>query len=541
MTPPPERHSRHLRRPVVSRRSTRVPGRVRSVALVFTVAACIVAGCSNGNRADGSANREVTSSTAAAAVPDVDQVLAIDVDNVVATVDPRFQSYNVEMVEVTGGEFWKPYDSGPGKVVRSPIDLSSVRLRNLAKALGPAYIRVSGTWANSTYFDPDGTTGGAVPEGFNGVLTGDQWIGVGDFADAVDGEIVGSFASSDGVHGADGAWIDDQAREFIQFTLEHEIPLVAAEFYNEPGFNIGVPTGYDAAAFSRDFKIFTATVDELMPDLAIVGPGSGDDVTPIIVEPLIKSADVLELVGPGAFDTFSFHFYPKVSERCGSEEGPEAALSKEYLEGIEIDQAFYKTLRDQYAPSASMWMTETAQAACGGDRWASHYIDVIRYLDTLGRMADGDGDVVFHNTLVASDYGLIDEDNLQPRPNYWAAVVWQQVMGNKVVAVKDAPTVDDLAVYAHCTPDSSGVTYAVVNSSRTESRTVATGTKEVSVFQLTGQALDGDTIALNGETLAAADDGTIPEIKGASETGPITTPPASVTFVADPTEAKACA
>jgi hypothetical protein len=27
----------------------------------------------------------------------------------IATIDPRFQSYNVEMVEVTGGRFWSPY------------------------------------------------------------------------------------------------------------------------------------------------------------------------------------------------------------------------------------------------------------------------------------------------------------------------------------------------------------------------------------------------------------------------------------------------
>ncbi len=26
-----------------------------------------------------------------------------------ATVDARYQSYNIEMVEVTGGRFWKPY------------------------------------------------------------------------------------------------------------------------------------------------------------------------------------------------------------------------------------------------------------------------------------------------------------------------------------------------------------------------------------------------------------------------------------------------
>src|ERR1700722_10338356 len=29
------------------------------------------------------------------------------------TVDPRYLSYNIEMVEVTGGRFWKPYNAPP--------------------------------------------------------------------------------------------------------------------------------------------------------------------------------------------------------------------------------------------------------------------------------------------------------------------------------------------------------------------------------------------------------------------------------------------
>src|SRR3974390_2801115 len=84
----------------------------------------------------------------------------------VGTIDERFQSYNIEMVEVTGGRFWKPYDSTakaetssanqPAGMAaslyeyRSPIDLSNTRLRKMAAALGPAYLRVSGTWANTT-------------------------------------------------------------------------------------------------------------------------------------------------------------------------------------------------------------------------------------------------------------------------------------------------------------------------------------------------------------------------------------------------------
>jgi heparanase len=82
----------------------------------------------------------------------------------IGTVDSRFQSYNIEMLEITGGDFWKPYTktasaaptpqgtqpsvpSGMNPAMyqyRPPIDLNP-RLRKLAAALGPAYVRVSGT------------------------------------------------------------------------------------------------------------------------------------------------------------------------------------------------------------------------------------------------------------------------------------------------------------------------------------------------------------------------------------------------------------
>ncbi|MGY3601100.1 expansin (peptidoglycan-binding protein) [Bradyrhizobium sp. USDA 4341] len=93
----------------------------------------------------------------------------------VAAIDPRFQSYNIEMVEVTGGRFWKPYAvaARPGAkperfAARTPIDLHDGRLRKLAAALAPAYLRVSGTWANSTFFADSGAPPAAPPAGFNG-------------------------------------------------------------------------------------------------------------------------------------------------------------------------------------------------------------------------------------------------------------------------------------------------------------------------------------------------------------------------------------
>jgi heparanase 1 len=172
-------------------------------------------------------------------------------------VDARFQSFNIEMVEVTGGRFWAPYgksasatpEAAPAAKLatpgidpaafrtRTPIDLANPRLRKLASALGPAYMRVSGTWANSTYFhDSDDPAPAAPPAGFGGVLTRRQWRGVVDFSRAVNAQIVTSFTISDGVRDASGVWTPVQARKLLAFTRTLGGSIAAAEFFNEPTF-----------------------------------------------------------------------------------------------------------------------------------------------------------------------------------------------------------------------------------------------------------------------------------------------------------------
>jgi hypothetical protein len=79
----------------------------------------------------------------------------------------------------------------------------------------------------------------------------------------------------------------------------------------------------------------------------------------------------------------------------------------------------------------------------------------------------------------------------------------------------------------------------VVNSSPSESRTVATGTGEATVYQLTGD-LDSAEISLNGTPLMADEDGTLPDLTGEAVDGTIEVPPASVAFVVEPTDVAAC-
>ena len=480
------------------------------------------------------------------------------------SIDERFQSYNIEMVEVTGGRFWKPYASkaeasaaatkqpssnqpagmDPGLYqYRQPINLANSRLRKLAAALGPAYLRVSGTWANTTYFQNSGEPAPAAPpKGFNGVLTRQQWKGVVDFAQAVNAEIVTSVAVSPGTRDAAGLWTPEQARVFFEYTKSAGGRIAAAEYMNEPNIAElgGAPKGYSAADYGRDVAAFRALLKQAAPDAIFLGPGSAGEgtlMTPGSMRTL-SSADLFTATGP-VFDAVSYHSYGGVSSRCSafgaaSTTTASAALSEEWLVRPEKIEAFYGGIRDRFEPGKLLWLTETAQAACGGDRWASTFLDSFRYLNQLGILARRGVQVHMHNTLAASDYGLLDENTYEPRPNYWAALLWRKVMG-AVVLDPGAVSAQNLHVYAQCLRDHpGGVAVLIINADENAARTLEVPTASER-YTLTAHELQGTQVQLNGVELQLGAGDAIPDLKGsATRAGQVTFAPASITFLAIP-------
>ena len=187
------------------------------------------------------------------------------------TIDERFQSYNVEMAEVIGGNFWKPYAARKPETAtkpitafeigkdpamfekRPPIDLANARLRQLAAALGPAYVRVSGTWANSVFFqDTEAVEAGPTPAGYQSVLTRSQWAGVIAFTRAVNAKLVTSFAISSGVRDADGIWTPVQAKPLVAYTksIGGTIAAAANSSTSRPLPPARAPHGYSAPDLS---------------------------------------------------------------------------------------------------------------------------------------------------------------------------------------------------------------------------------------------------------------------------------------------------
>lgn len=467
------------------------------------------------------------------------------------TVDERYQSYNVEMVEVTGGRFWAPY-GGPANEMyrqREPLDLKDARLRALALNLAPAYMRVSGTWANDTYLLAEGESRSAPPAGFRQMLTRDQWRGVVDFSKAVDAPIVLSFAVSTGTRDSAGRWLPTQAQRVADLTAESGGKIHAAEFFNEPNVPGAVPTmpkDYDGADYGADFRIFRDWARKSLPQMVILGPGGvGEgsltkDIPVNVLGGKMISSEAMLSANPGGVDALSYHFYGSVSQRCESMKigtaVKEQALSAAWLDKTLDDYNFYAALRDKHEPGKPMWLTETAQAACGGSPWAASFLDSFRYLNQLGILAQRGVQVVMHNTLSASDYALIDESTLQPRPNYWAAVLWRKLMDRTVLASPASPT-PEVRLYSHClrgTP--GGVAVVALNTSAT-SQTLALGTTPKTLWLVTATPVDAKTVQINGRAPALDDTGAIQGLEGVAATDQLVLPAQSIAFIASPAAA----
>ncbi|MBR3778782.1 MAG: beta-glucuronidase [Clostridia bacterium] len=479
-------------------------------------------------------------------------------------IDPRLISYNVEMTEVTGGTFWKAYTDAqvdgtePFPVIKDwsnmgnlqqwydPIDTKNPRLIKMAKELGTAWVRVSGTWANKTYYDFDNKYGGKVPEGFQNVLSKEQWLSLLDFVRAIDGKLLVSIANCPGIHAADEPMPFEQADLLFRTSKEYGVPIAAAEFTNEPNLIAlsGLPQGYTAADHARDHDLFGAWLRENYPECLFVGPctvgdidmfGFGNDGAGGGMAAGFQMVTTEELLGEykSKMDVFSYHYYNGVSERGAAMGGHwpyEAILTEPYL-GIAAHCARqYVPKRDKYVPGGQMWVTESGDAGCGGNTWASTYADVPRTLNELGEFATVTDGIIFHNTLASSDYGYLKHGTFEPRPNYFAVLLWKRLMGSTVYDSGEAIR-EGAYVYAHSRADGKdGVAYLVINNSAEPTTVELSG--EAQVYALTGKTgLRSRVMQLNGKDLVLGEDDALPCLCGETVSGTVEVAPGGCTFI----------
>jgi len=178
-----------------------------------------------------------------------------------------------------------------------------------------------------------------------------------------------------------------------------------------------------------------------------------------------------------------------------------------------------------------MWVTESGDAGGGGDTWASTYVDVFRTLNELGTFSTLTDGVIFHNTLASSDYGFLKHGTFDPRPNYFAVLLWNRIMGTTVYDTKEEIR-EGAHVFAHSRRDGKdGIAYLIINNSETDATTV-TLPKAAEVYKLSCDTLRGTVMKLNGRELVLGADNELPDMSPVTvEAGELTLAPAEIAFV----------
>jgi hypothetical protein len=326
------------------------------------------------------------------------------------------------------------------------------------------------------------------------------------------------------------------AQEWLAYTRSIGGRIYAAELFNEPNAPEPprLPRGFTAEEYARDYGAFRTFMTRTAPDIRLAGPGNAMlGIGTILGTPPEQYAAATP---KPQWDIVSYHFYPALAQRCAPATSPmgmsaDRALNEDWLARPDAELARFRAIRDQKAPGAPIWLTETGGAACGGLIWQPTFLDVFRYADTHARLAKGGLDVMFTHALISGSNGVIDEKTLEPNASYWSAVLWRKLMGRRVL---DAGANEaGLHVYAHCLRSSRGGVALLALNMKDRADTVSV-TGRASVYALTAPELQGRAVLLNGAPLGIGKDDRLPAMTPKAASGQIELAPYSVNFIALP-------
>lgn len=242
-------------------------------------------------------------------------------------------------------------------------------------------------------------------------------------------------------------------------------------------------------------------------------------------------------------DQVSWHYYPQQSRR-----GPIAsrrAFPARLLDPKNLDEVGYwadriREWRDAFAPGKPIWLGETGNAQFGGEPGLSDaYLGGLWWLDQLGLLAQKGEDVVVRQTLSGMNYGLIEDETLSPRADYWNSLVWKKLMGQKVYRTSSLNESPRLRVYAHSSirENCHEPVFLVINLDPDKKADVSFPDmfgRSFTTYVFTTRDIFSNHLLLNGEELRL-ENGRLPAIQGQrrdkSTAASVTLLPLSYAFV----------
>jgi hypothetical protein len=124
---------------------------------------------------------------------------------------------------------------------------------------------------------------------------------------------------------------------------------------------------------------------------------------------------------------------------------------------------------------------------------------------------------------------MLEEKTYNPRPNYWAALLWNKLMGNQVFEPESLEAGVDVFVH-NLKNKSKGKTVMILNTNKTATSVVIPTNADQ--YLLTADDILSKKVSLNGAELNLNSNDELPIIKGKSiKKGTVKLPAQSIMFL----------
>lgn len=386
---------------------------------------------------------------------------------------PEFVSFTLDWWAPTQG--CRPGGWGPHANVLE-LDFASPKLRALVSAMAPAFLRIGGSLDKDVVYAVPGSgvaynsTGCPLPLCMNA----SRWDELHAFANATGVRVV--FGLSYPTNGTAGVWNSSQAEALMRYSRARGYDTSTTLY----GFELGEElTSYKEntsafAAYTRAYHECAALMRSTWPAdrPRLQGPCPG------MSWPQLATWMPAFLRGTaGALDTVVYHSYNQIEP-----EPPRAlylnltcpAGAPAQQHGVAAGATGWQAAAMRgYARAAGLplWLGEGGDHnGGGGGTFAGTFVDSFYYLDALGVLSEQNHSAFGRQTLVGGNYELLrcsggEVDgagcDFEPNPDYWVALLWRRLMGQRTLAVMpasvvaggdagDASDTSDLRLHAHC-------------------------------------------------------------------------------------------
>uniref|UniRef100_A0AAY5KDK9 Heparanase n=1 Tax=Esox lucius TaxID=8010 RepID=A0AAY5KDK9_ESOLU len=323
---------------------------------------------------------------------------------------------------------------------------------------------------------------------------------------------------------AGNTWDSSNARALLQYCESKQYSM-SWELGNEPNsYEKKAGIRVDGHQLGLDFVELRTILQEskLYHNTGLYGPD--------ISQPRAHRRDLLEGFlesGAEVIDACTWHHYYV----NGRDTSLEDFLDPEVLNTLALKTQEVMETVERLSPGKKVWLGETSSAFGGGAQGLSDtFVAGFMWLDKLGLGANLGLDVVIRQVLIGSGtYQLVD-DNLDPLPDYWLSLLYKGLVGPEVLLIKaSSRKTKRVRVYLHCTNKKSAsyrrgaVTLFALNMSKSPAMitlpaALSNSTAEAFVLQSDQPGKEGlfsKSVKLNGDVLKMVDDRTLPSLQGA--------------------------